>query len=85
MQRDLLHGTEEPSAKDPEAFLPAAAAAARRGISCSDPRFQWRSRYQELLIPGQGRAGETSLEPQLQHDSGRDEFRGYHTTAVFPV
>lgn len=84
MQHDLLHGTEKPPARDPEAFL-TAAVPAWRGIPCCDPKFQWRGRYQELLIPGQGRTGETSLELQLQRDSGQSEFRGYHTTAVFPV
>lgn len=56
MQHDVLHGSEKPPARDPEAFL-TAAVPARRGIPCCDPKFQWRSRYQELLIPGQGRTG----------------------------
>lgn len=78
MQYDLLHRTKKLSARDPEAFL-----SALRGIPHSKPKFHWRSRYQQLLIPGQGCPEETSLE--LQCDSGQGDFRGYHTMAVFPV
>ena len=80
MQHDLLHRTKKPSATDPQAFL-----SARRGIPRSEPKFHWRSRYQELLIPGQGSPEETSPEPQLQRDSGQGDFRGYHMMAVLPV
>lgn len=80
MQHDLLHRTKKPFATDADAFL-----SALRGIPHSEPKFHWRSRYQELLIPGQGSPEETLLEPQLHYDSGQGDFRGYRTTAVFPV
>lgn len=69
-----------PSATDPEALLSPWG-----GILCSESKLHRRSRYQELLIPGQGSPEETSPEPQLQRDSGQGDFRGYCTRAVIPV